>query len=49
VNELKICKPGCAPSSITCNLDITWPALSVFEAKEIKTEGFSFPGTCPTQ
>lgn len=37
--------PGWAPSSITCNFDIVWPALTVFDAKQIRTEGFSFPAT----
>ena len=44
--EVTIYRPGCAPRSITCNLDTNWPALNVFVAKEIKTDRFSFPGTC---
>lgn len=39
-------EPGWAPSSITCNFDVICPALMVFVAKEMRTEGFSFPGTC---
>jgi hypothetical protein len=37
---------GWAPSSIICNFDVICPAFRVFVAKEIRTEGFSFPGTC---
>lgn len=38
-------KPGCAPSSMTCNFEVICPALLVFEAKQIRTEGFSLPAT----
>lgn len=47
-NVLRVHKkilPGWAPSSITCNFEVIWPALVVFEAKQIKVEGVSFPGT----
>lgn len=42
----RLCKPGWPPSSITCNLDVICPALVVFEAKQMRIEGFSFPATC---
>jgi hypothetical protein len=38
-------KPGCAPSSITCNFEVICPALVVFEAKQIRVDGFSLPTT----
>jgi len=31
---------------MTCNFDVICPALKDFVAKEIRMEGFSFPGTC---
>jgi hypothetical protein len=38
-------KPGWAPSSITCNFEVICPALVVFEAKQIRVDGFSLPTT----
>jgi hypothetical protein len=40
-----IYKPGWAPSSITCNFEVICPALVVFEAKQIRVDGFSLPTT----
>lgn len=34
---------------MTCNLEVICPALSVFVAKDIRVEGFSFPGSCSNQ
>ena len=45
VNGRKI-GPGWAPSSIICSFDVICPAFKVFEAKQIRIEGFSFPATC---
>ena len=38
-------KPGWAPNSITCNFEVICPALVVFEAKQIRVDGFSLPTT----
>jgi hypothetical protein len=45
--SLRLCKhkPGWAPSSMTCNLEVICPALSAFEAKQIRVDGFSLPTT----
>lgn len=45
-NTTVLNKPGWAPSSITCSFDVICPALELFVAKEMRIEGFSFPGTC---
>lgn len=31
---------------MTCNFETIWPAFIVFDAKQIRVEGFSFPATC---
>ena len=38
--------PGCAPSSITCSLDVSTPPANVFCAKLITVLPLSAPGAC---
>jgi len=37
--------PGWAPSSMTCIFDATCPAFMLLDAKQIRVESLSLPGT----
>jgi len=49
IDNLAMFIPGWAPSSMTCIFDVTCPALTVLDAKQIRIESLSFPGTCMRQ